>query len=46
MNQLTAIEILRRLINLTDHPYFPLVRDLPAWQELLAEARKVTGDGQ
>lgn len=32
---------IKRVLNLTKHPYFPEIKDLPAWQEALAELEEV-----
>lgn len=34
-------EVLRRVVNLAGHPYFPEVKDLPVWEETIEAARKV-----
>lgn len=33
--------VLRKLVNLAGHPYFPEVKDLPAWAEAIQEARNI-----
>lgn len=33
--------VLRKLTNLAGHPYFPEVKDLPAWAEAIQEARDI-----
>ena len=39
VNEAIYIEI--RMMELTKHPYFPEIKDLPAWQEALAELEEV-----
>jgi hypothetical protein len=33
--------VLRKLVNLAGHPYFPEVKDLPAWGDAIQEARNI-----
>ena len=42
ISQRQRIELaVKRVLNLTKHPYFPEVKDLPAWSEALAELEEI-----
>ncbi len=39
-------DLLRRVVNLSHHPYFPTIPDLPAWVAIIQEAEAELKVGQ